>query len=487
MAQQTDPLKNTVAEQALLGAMLLDNRLIASLADKVGVNDFAIPLHGRIYSAMLRFAGREKNASAVTMRPVFAADAECLGGAYLDQLVEAPAVLAFPDSIAEQVADLAARRTARQAMEDGIEALSDLDKGVDEICGTVDLASSAAARGLQPEEFLSAGDMTAKIWERIQRIRDNAGAVGLTNKLVDDFDTGLGLLETGTYNILAGRPGMGKSALASSLALGWALAGHCGIYIQKEMSAEQMALRMVSDLGLHFGYKIPHDNLRKGNLTEVEWRQVQDIQRLADLLPIRFVCPGKIDVTRLWAIVAQQKAMWAAQGKKLEWVVSDYIGLTKAFDEQGREIQDDRPRTNRVSSMHVEQVKRQDVAMLALAQISRGVEQRADKRPMISDLRDSGNLEQDADSVTLLYREEYYLEQEKPRVGEKAKDKSDLFEDWQARYFACQGKMDMIFAKNRHSRVNTKTVKFLGEFSAVRSRDFRATDETDDFFEGGAR
>lgn len=479
-----DLLINHVAEQAVLGSMLLDNSLIEILSDRVAPDDFADPLHGRVLTALRRFAAVKKHADAVTLRPVFAADGDAEYGAYLDDLVAAPSILAVADAMADQVADLAARRRARKALQLAIEGLSDHGRSVDEICSAADLAASAASP--QTLEAHGVDGLARKVQARAEKVRTDGTPPGLRNVLVDEFDSGLGLLEGGTYNILAGRPGMGKSAAASSLALGFAMNGHCGLYIQHEMTADQMALRIISDFGLKLGHKLKHGLLRAGNLSDSEMRIMREIEDAAALLPLRYVCPGPCDVRKFWTIVAQQKAMWAAQGRKLEFVVADYLGLQKVFDESGKEIIDDRPRMNRVSAYSKQKAGELDVALIALAQIGRGVEQRANKRPNLADLRDSGNLEQDADSVTMLYRHEYYLMQDKPKVGDKGPGgRGDAFEEWQGEYFACRGKMDFIFAKNRHGRTGTKTVRFVGDYSAVRSGSYQEEQEDDGLFEKG--
>lgn len=468
-----DSLVNATAEAALLGAMMIDVGLVTELSDKVMPEDFGDPLHGRIYNAMLRFSAKGLRADAMTLRPVFAGDSDAQYGAYLDQLVEAPAVVAAAPAIAEQVADLAARRKARDAMRAAMTALhDDLDRPVDEICGQVEAAGWAAAHRSQVDVAYNMGDLAGMVEDRDDRIAADPGSVGLTNALLADIDRGLGALETGTYNILAGRPGMGKSAMASSMALGYAINGHAGIYFQHEMEPEQMGLRSTSDLAHAMGFKLPHANLRKGGLSQRERVDLRAVRERAGLLPLKLICPGPVDIRRIWSLTAQHRAMFKALGRKLEFIVIDQLILIGAHDEEGRYIQDDRKRMNVVSAAVKRLAKEMDVAVIALAHLSRNVEARQSKRPILSDLKESGNLEQDADTVTLLYREEYYLNQTEPKRGEKDPKGRDLYEDWEAEMRIARGKLDLIFAKNRHGRSSTRTSKFIGECSAVRSGDF---------------
>ena len=468
-----DRLVNPTAEAALLGAMMLDGQLVTSLSDRVTPEDFGDPLHGRIFSAMLRFAAKGLRADALTLRPIFAANSDSQYGAYLEQLVDSPAVVAAAPAIADQVADLSARRKTRDAIREALTSLADdLDRPVDEICGHVEAAGWAAAHRTKVDVTLTAGDLAGLVEDRDDRIAADPGAVGIVNALISDVDKGLGALEPGTYNIIAGRPGMGKSALASSLALGYAISGNSGLYLQHD-AAEQMGLRSTADLAHAMGFTLPHQSLRKGGLRETERRDLRAVRERAGLLPLRYVCPGQVDIRRVWSLVAQERAKCNAGGRDLKFVVIDYLGLIGATDAEGRPIEDPRKRVNAVSKMFKRIAQEMEVAVLALAQLSRTVEARQSKRPILSDLKESGDLEQDADTVTLLYREEYYLSQSEPKRGEKdPRTSRDLHEDWELEMNVARGKMDLIFAKNRHGRSSTRTTRFLAEHSAVRSGDF---------------
>lgn len=468
-----DRLINLTAEAALLGAMMLDNRLIVQVADRVKQDDFGDALHGRIFTSALKFAAKGLRADAMTLRPLFHHDQDAQYGEYLDQLVESPAVVDAAGAIADQVADLAARRHARDVMRSALGALEDdLDRDVGEICSQVESAGWEASQGGEDDLASNAGDLVGLVEERDDRICANAQAAGISNRLIEDIDLGLGLLESGTYNLVAGRPGMGKTALASSAGLGYAMNGHAGIFLEYEMTKEQLGLRVSADCGHALGYRLPHANLRKGGLSREQRLDLADIRKKVASLPIRFLTPKSSDIRRLWSLVSRQKALWAAAGRKLEWVIIDQLTLITATDEAGRPIEDDRKRMSYVSKMAKRMAKELDVVVIALTQLSRGVESRLSKRPMLSDLKESGSLEEDADTVTLLFREEVYLKQNEPKRGEKDKGGHDLHEEWEAEMHAAFGKMDMIFAKNRHGNSTTRTARFLGEFSSVRSSDF---------------
>jgi len=140
-----------------------------------------------------------------------------------------------------------------------------------------------------------------------------------------------------------------------------------------------------------------------------------------------------------------------------------------ATDSEGNPIEDDRKRTNVVSKVLLRMAQFFRIAVFALAQLSRAVEQRANKRPLISDLRDSGNLEQDGDSVLMVFREEYYLEDAEPKRGEiHPQTKKDMHEEWETEMNFARGKMDLIVGKNRHGQRRIRTAKFIGKHFAVR-------------------
>lgn len=468
-----DTLRNPTAEAALLGALLLRPELIVQMSDRVTPDDFADPLHGRIFKTMQRFAATGKACTPITLRPIFASDSDANYGDYLDELVAEPALAGSSEALADQIAELAGRRLARTALQDALTALTEeFDKPVDEITGTVESVGWAAARRIAPEPLYNTADFVQLVLDRDDRIRENPTAIGLVNDLVPEFEKALGPLEEGTYNVLAGRPGMGKSSVARTLALAYGLKGHAGIYFQHEMTAEQMALCSTTDLAYHMGFDFTHEHLKKGNLHESDRAALRKVSDAARAIPVQYLTPGPCDVRRVWSMVAQQKGILAAAGRKLEFVIIDYMQLLGATDVDGRYIAHDTQRVNQVSKTIKRLCHEFGVAVIALAQLSRGVEQRPNKRPILSDLKSSGDIEQDADSVTLLYREEYYLEQSKPKMGEKDSKGVNLYEEWEALYGAARNKMELIVAKNRHGFTTSRTVRFLPKHSAVRGMDF---------------
>lgn len=479
-----DRLSNPIAEAALLGALMIENKLIGELADVVATTDFKDPVHGRIFSAMMRFAAKGMRADAMTLRPVFQHDRDCDHGGYLDQLVDNPAAVAGAVAIARQVSDLAGRRQVRDSLHTAMEALvSDFDRSVAEIVGGVESAVWSAEGRVSSIEELDAGDMVGLAIDRDERINESPDAVGIRNALIGDLDKAIGPLESQLYSIMAGRPGMGKTAAAMSAALGYAIAGGPVLYIIGESSNEQIGLRATADLSFAMFKKnaISHERLKKGGLNGTERQVLDRVRERAKLLPIRFVNTGRVDIKRVVSIAARHRAMWAARGQKLALVVVDHIGLFDATDSDGKPIMGFE-KMNIVSRTLDKMKKDLDLHVLALSQLNRKVEERTDKRPMLSDLRDSGSLEQDADNVILLYRDEVYLRDAEPKRGEM-KGGRNLHEEWETDMRAAEGKMDMNFAKTRHSATSKRTVNFFGKFYAVRGGDVTEYSEEDTLFE----
>lgn len=462
-----DLLTNIDAEAALLGGMLLDNRIIVEWSDRLTVDDFAEPLHGRIFAALLRFSAKGALANAISLKPIFQMDEDALHGEYLDRLVDSPAAVVGAKDFAAQIIDLADRRIARAAIVAAGEMIvGDLDVPIMEITGRVEAAGWAASTRSTAKPVRSLADMIGLSEERVRRVQDEGESVGMINRLVPDLDTVLGPLEVG-YHILAGRPGMGKTTLALSAALGYAINDNPGVYASAEMTEEQLAMRATTDVAFAMGAKIKHDDLRRGTITPADRQALRKVADLAAMIPLDFVDLRGANIRRVWSEAARAKARLMAKGKTLRFVVVDSIALYDA-DIDGKPIEDDRKRVNFISKFLNLMAHALDIAVIALNQLSRGVESRVSKRPLLSDLKESGNLEQDADTVTFIYREEYYLEQVEPKRGEKDKG-IDAHEEWETAMNIARGKADIIGAKNRHGRNMTRTVNFFGAYYSVRA------------------
>ena len=474
-----DRLINGAAEAALLGAMLLDNEIIAEWAGRLRAEDFGDPLHGRMFSAMLRFQAKGIAVNAMTLRPVFQNDEAAQYGAYLDTLVESQAALVGASSFATQIIDFAARRAAREAMRVGMEALNtEFDRPIADITGGIEEAVWAAETRTEVTQKLTLGDLAGLVEDRDERINADPGEAGLLNTLVPDIDRALGPPEGKMVVIIAGRPGMGKTALATSTALGYALAGSYGSFYSLEMSNEQSALRIISDLSLAMGMPLEHGKLKKGGLSREERFQLAQIRQQADLLPLEFV-PMKsgTDIMRIWAEAARRKAILAAKGVKLKFIVIDQLTLCGATNAEGKPIELDFPRANAISSTVRRMADDLDLTVFALTQVGRSADQRANRRPTMSDLKGSGKFEEDADGILLIYREEEVLREEEPKRIASDPKSMEAWTKWETDMRIVEGTAELIVGKSRSTLRKSRFVRYNGKHFAIRSTDVASAED----------
>jgi replicative DNA helicase len=457
---------NVEAEAALLGALMIDNRLVADVAPIVGDKHFYEPLHAHIYRVINKFVAASKVANPVTLKPIFEHDPAMIeigGPAYLAQLTGSGASVIGARSFAEQIRDLAHMRAVKGSVARGLDRMEE-SGAIDDFFVEVEKAVAEASNVTRAVPIFSAADMVKMTIDRTQASLEK-GVPGAACKLIPDVDTLLGKLEPGQMTILAGRPGMGKSTTALSASLGYALNGHPTIYALAESSAEMFALKFTADLLHAAGKPIPFKSLRQSILTRDEFRWLVKANEVAGTLPHKFAYTGRADIRTLESIVAREANRQIAAGRRLEVAFVDYLQLYTA---EGRhKVGDDRGRINAVSEGLLAIAQKYGLHVVALSQLSRAVEQRPDKRPHLSDLRDSGRLEEDADNVVMVYREEYYLEQAKP-TDPKA------LEQWEEDMGFARGKVELIAAKTRFGANATRRCNFFGDHSAVRGSNYHA-------------
>lgn len=478
------PRANIEAEAALLGAMMIDNRLIGQLQEVVTEADFFEQVHGRIFRAMCKFDGAGKESNPITLRPLFMNDgamAQLGGPAYLAQLTGSGAALIGARDFAAQIRDLAGQRQFIAAMD---EAKARMDSGDDvaleDLVALVTDQTETALNRAATKKSKDASSLIDLVIERDDKIEEDAGPVGATCRTIADLNKIVGPLEAGMYILLAGRPGMGKTTVGVSWAWGLAANGHAVDYYHAEMTDLQFGMRLASDVGHGMGLELPHSAIRNGRLSGDQRAYLDRVRAVVDNLPLRTTHVPDEFIDVITAKVRRSKAYWARRGRQLSGIFFDYLQLAKARDQYGREIEDDRQRVTVISKALRRVADNEGIWIVALSQLSRQLEQRADKRPVMSDLRDSGTLEQDADIVLLLYREEYYLKQSEPKKGTiDPKTQKDLHEAWEVELSAVRGKLDIIAGKNRHGEGKTRTVNFYGSHYAVRGGDHFEDDRQD--------
>ncbi|WP_270729753.1 replicative DNA helicase [Shimia sp. Alg240-R146] len=465
-AAEADPMPHSIeAEQQLLGAILTNNDIFDRVASVITAEHFYDPVHARIYEVAAARIAKNNLASPVTLK-AFLEDDEGLkelgGPAYLARLAGA-AISAFAArDYAQMIYDMAIRR---------------------ELIGLGDNISTKARKAdvkLEPkEQIVEAEQALYKLSEQGQTERGfvsflkavteavntanaayqrDGGLAGISTGLID-LDKKLGGLHPSDLLILAGRPSMGKTSLATNIAFNVAKAYKKGIkpdgtegtveggvvgFYSLEMSAEQLAARILSEAA-----EIPSEQIRKGDMTETEFRRFVEAAKSLE------ACPLYIDDTP--ALPIAQLAARARRLKRthgLDLLIIDYLQLCRGTAE------------NRVQeigeiSMGMKAIAKElNIPVIGLSQLSRTVESRDDKRPQLSDLRESGSIEQDADVVMFVFREEYYVEREKP-----SDEKLDEMAGWQERMERLHGRAEVILGKQRHGPIGTVDLSFEGRFT----------------------
>lgn len=447
-------LTNLDAECEVLGGIMRENAVIDRVSDILSPEDFSEPLHSRIYSALIEQAMQGKGANPVTIKGYFENDETLakLGGiAYLSRL--------FSDALGFDVVEnsrMLVELANRRRMADGLRMAAmdcaDLSVTTEEIIAEADAAISERSGDLINQ--LSAASCMDELFQSyLDKHR------GVTSGKIKVLDELIGQMRPKQLIIGAGRPGMGKTALALSYATGAAEQGHGVLYVSLEMSGPELAARMAADLCFDKADKpIPYPAIRDGDL---HYAQRQDLNKARDFLhdlPFEVVDVGNLTIGRLNMLVRRHARRMAARGHKLELVVVDYLQLLSP-DSKGRSNYE---AVSEVSRALKAMAKDNGIAIFALAQLSRSVEQRPDKRPQLADLRDSGQIEQDADAVLFLLRPEYYLSQAEPEVGDAKRFA------WEQALDECKGKIEFILAKRRNGVTGSAVGEFHGFYQAVR-------------------
>lgn len=447
-------LENLGAETGLIGSMMFSNDIIDTVADIVDSGDFSIDLHGRLFETILSLQAQGSEANPVTLRPFFADDdgMKALGGVqYLANLYSEAGAMLDPYTLAKQVNILGMRRRMRDGLKVAATACEDMDAQVSEIMDHADKALTPTAKAMiaQPTAGEALSDLLESYNEPVQ---------GVTCKRIPSLDRLLGPIRPKQLVIGAGRPGMGKTAMALSYSIGASRAGHGVLYVSLEMSGRELAARMASDLCFGGDDPIAFSNVRDGNLSNNHRERI--IRARNDMLarPFSVIDAGSLTLGRLNMLVRRHKRRMAAMGHKLELVVIDYLQLLHP-DTKGRSNYE---AVSEISRGLKAMAKDNDIAVFALAQLSREVEKRPDRRPQLSDLRDSGQIEQDADAVLFLLRQEYYLRQEE--VSPSHKD----YVSWQSALSEFENKIEFIVAKRRNGVTGRATGEFYGKYQAVR-------------------
>lgn len=447
LRQDTSPM-SIEAEQAVLGQLLTSQDLCGRVVRAGGRKLFADPLHAEIFGIIETKDKAGHLVSPVSIREIVAAipGVEGVGGpGYLAKLASAAlGKSAFPAYV-DLLSDFQRKRDLLSAMDD---ARSSIIKGED----ASDIIRSRLEASLISISETDNNSGPVSMLRAVSVAMEQAGAAyrGEFEELVRSGITSLDRMITGFYPgeliLIGGRPSMGKTGVALSIALNAARAGHGVCIASLEMNPEAMALRALSEATAVTRDAASYSDMRRGNLTERQMRQLVYCSQEVSQLPITFLPRQFSDIGALFS-GAKQAHRATPGGLKL--LVVDYAQLLKSSAssryEQITEI-----------SIALKALSGQlNIPVVALSQLSRQVETRNDKRPMLSDLRESGQLEQDADTVLFCYRDEYYLERERPPENDL-----EAYAQWQSALEAARNRLEVIVAKQRQGEIGTAHVRF---------------------------
>ncbi len=457
---------NIDAEKALLGALMLENRLLEEVNLQLRDEHFHEPLHGRIFAQIRRLADLNMVANPITLRPLFEADAAIteLGGAsYLLRLTEDPSVVIAARDCAQQIYDLALLRALVMVGADMVHSATDTSREVAPM-KQIEAAEEALYRVAESGDVSGAsvefaGAARRAVEMAAKAMKSGGHLSGLTTGLVG-LNGKIGGLHNSDLLILAGRPAMGKTALATNIAFATAYrlkqdqrdgiapsSGAPVAFFSLEMSSDQLANRILAEQS-----QISSEHLRMGKINQSEFNELaRAAENLHDL-------PLYIDDTPALSIAAlRTRARRLKRQKKIGLIVVDYLQLLQGTARNASEnrVQEISEVTRGLKTL----AKELDIPVIALSQLSRQVENREDKRPQLSDLRESGTIEQDADIVLFVFREEYYHE------GRKPEDGSEKLQAWQDKGERLRGRAEVIVAKQRHGATGTVPLMFHREFT----------------------
>ena len=473
---------NVEAEQALLGAILINNEAYSRVSDYLRAEHFYEPVHRRIFEAMHRLIESGRLADHVTLKVAFDEDEalrELDGARYLAGLARAAETILNAEDYGRLLHDLALKRGLIHVGEEVVNRAYDPaapETGRDQIESAEKHLFMLAQEGEMEGGFQGFANVLTSTVGLIESAYHKKGEITGVPTGLAAMDERLGGLQPSDLIILAARPSMGKSALAVCMganaaarkAVGEEREGLAGenyavAVFSLEMSAEQMAMRLLSAEA-----RIGGDELRRGKIEKEDWTKVVTASQTLASRPIF------IDDTPALSVGAlRTRARRLKRRHGLSLIIVDYLQLLRPVTTggQGNRVQEISEITQSLKAI----AKELNVPVMALSQLSRAVEQREDKRPQLSDLRESGSIEQDADVVMFIYRDEYYLARAEPkhRPGQSDEKFHEEYANWSDRLQEAHNVADVIIAKQRNGPIGNFQLIFNGEYSEFCDMEYR--------------
>ncbi len=426
------------AEQAVLGAMLIDADCIPVVIEQLKASDFYFPQNRTIYSAFVQMFLGSLTIDPVTLLDTLKAEgrAEEVGGRdYLMQLIELTPTAAHVQEYIRILRDKALLRQTSEAAANILESVYSGEGTAKEIVENAERMIYDVREGREIKGLYHIKSVLFDVYSTLDELAKNAGQLPGIPTGVPELDRYITGLKKSDLILMASRPGMGKTSFALNIALNAAKVSKKAVVIfQLEMSREQLGLRLMSGEALIDSHK-----LQTGDLTDDEWARLAYASE--ELSKTNIYIDDNPSLT-----VADMKSKCRRLGSELGLIVIDYLQLMQT----GHRAENRTTEVGEISRAMKIMAKELNVPVMCCAQLSRAAEQRQDKRPMLSDLRESGAIEQDADIVLFLYREDYYNRENKD--GNTA---------------------ECIVAKNRHGSTGTIKLQWLGQYTSFKSVDLR--------------
>ena len=458
---------NIEAEQALLGAMLVNNDAYYVVHDFLKPDHFFEPLHREIFGKTSEMIRMGKIANPVTIKTFLAAGdkvGDLTVAQYLARLAAEATTIINASDYGRAIYDLAIRRSLIRIGEDVVNIAFDAPLDMEPKSQIEDAERrlfELAETGRYDGGFQSFTDAVTLAVEMATAAKDRDGGLSGVSSGIHALDQRMGGLQPSDLIILAGRPAMGKTSLATNIAFNIAAAyepaeqadgsfkaknGGVVGFFSLEMSAEQLATRIISEQT-----EISSSKIRRGNINDQELVKLVACSETMQRLPLYIDQTGGISIAQLSARARRLKRQ-----RGLDVMIIDYVQLMQGSTRaQGNRVQEITEITTGLKAL----AKELNVPIIALSQLSRQVESRDDKRPQLSDLRESGSIEQDADVVMFVYRDEYYLANREPKPG------TDDHLKWEQQLNEARGKADVIIAKQRHGPTATVNLAFQAEYT----------------------
>ena len=450
--------KNIEAEQTILGSILFNNEIFDEITDQLDENYFFDPIHQKIYKIISNLISKGLLANPVTIKNFFNTKEELVEIGGIDYLIKLTKVSTTKNQIkyySQLLSDLYIRRQLINISEETLEESKNKDL---EISGTNILENTErklfeiAERGEFQRSFVTFKDaLKETIDMATAAYKNDQGIVGVPSGLTD-LDDRLGGLHKQDLIIIAGRPSMGKTALATNIAFNASLnikkndLKTSVAFFSLEMSSEQLSTRILAEQS-----RIKSNDIRRGKINQDDFERFIEASKNLEMLPLHIDDTPAITISAL-----SNRARRLKRKEGLDLIVIDYIQLMKSsgYKNEGR-VLEIAEITQGLKSL----AKELDVPVLALSQLSRQVEQREDKKPQLSDLRESGSIEQDADVVMFVFRQQYYLEKQEPKAG------TAEHVEWQEKMSQIHNEAEIIIGKQRHGPTGVIKLEFESAFT----------------------